>query len=95
MFGQEAVVPAEFMILSLQIALANKLGDMESLRVRLHNLNKLEEKRLFAQWVTEVTQNRRKLWHIKHLKLSRFQLGQLVLKYDRRNEIKPKKFKVR
>ncbi len=44
MFGQEAVVPTEFMIPSLRIALENKLGDMESLRERLHNLNKLEEK---------------------------------------------------
>ena len=54
MFGQEAVVPAEFMIPSLRIALENKLGDMESLRERLHNLNKLEEKRLLAQWAIEV-----------------------------------------
>ena len=44
MFGQEAVVPAEFMILSLRIALENKLGDVKSLRERLCNLNKLEEK---------------------------------------------------
>ena len=61
MFGQEAVVPTEFMIPSLRIALENKLDDVESLRERLNNLNKLEEKRLLAQWATEVTQNRRKV----------------------------------
>ena len=66
MFGQEAVVPPEFMIPSLRIAIENKLGDMESLRERLHNLNKLEEKRLLAQWATEVTQNRHKASHDKH-----------------------------
>ena len=42
-----------------------------------------------------MTQNKCKVWHDKHLKLHRFQPGQLVLKYDRRNEIKPGKFKIR
>lgn len=95
MFGQEVVVPAEFMILSLRIALENKLGDDESLAERLNNLNKLEEKKLLAQWATEVAQNRRKVSHDKHLKFSRFQPGLLVLKYDGHNEIKPGKFKIR
>ena len=48
MSGQEAIVPAEFMVPSLRIALENKLGDMESLRERLYKLNRLEEKRLLA-----------------------------------------------
>ena len=95
MFRHEAMVPTEFMIPSLKIALENKLGVMESSRERLHNLNKLEETRLLAQWATEVTQNRCKVWHDKHLKLNRFQPGQWVLKYDGRNEIKPGKFKVK
>ena len=43
----------------------------------------------------EVTQNRRKAWHDRHLKLNKFQPGQLVLKYDGRNEIKPGKFQVK
>ena len=50
---------------------------------------------MLAQWATEVTQNRRKVWHDKHLKLNRFQPGQWVLKYDGWNEIKAGKFKVR
>ena len=83
------------MIPSLRIALENKLGDIESLRERLHNLNKLEETWLLAQRATEVTQNRHKAWYDKHLKLNRFQPGQWVLKYDRRNEIKSGKFKVK
>ena len=48
-----------------------------------------------AQWATEVTQNRHRAWHDKHLKLNKFQLGQLVLKYNGRNEIKPGKFRVK
>ena len=74
MFGHETVVLAEFMIPSLRIALENKLGDMESLRERLHNLNKLE-KWLLEQWATKVTQNRCKAWHDKHLKPNKFKLG--------------------
>ena len=72
--------PTRFMVPSFE----KKLGD----------LNKLE-KQLLAQWTTEVTQNRRKAWHDKHLKLNKFQPGQWVLRYDGRNEIKPGKFKVK
>ena len=43
----------------------------------------------------EVTQNRRKAWHDKHSKLNKFQLGQLGLKYNGRNEIRPGKFKAK
>ena len=46
MYGQEAVVPTEFMVPSLRIAIENKLGDIESLRERLYNLNKLDEQQL-------------------------------------------------
>ena len=95
MYGQGAVVPIEFMVPSLRIAIENKLGDMESLRERLYNLNKLDEWQLQAQWATKVTQERRKAWHDKHLKLNKFQPGQLVLKYNGQNEITPGKFKVK
>ena len=46
MYGQEAVVSIEFMVPSLTIAIDNKLGDMKSLKERLYNLNKLDERRL-------------------------------------------------
>ncbi|XP_057861572.1 uncharacterized protein LOC131070035 [Cryptomeria japonica] len=71
------------------------MGDMESLRERLYVLNKLDEKIMMAQWAMEAAQQRRKLWHNKHLKRMRFAPGQLVLKYNGRNAIKLGKFKVR
>ena len=46
----------EFMVPSF----GNKLGDMENLRERLYNLNKLDKRRLQAQSATKVTQNRHK-----------------------------------
>ena len=63
--------PTEFLVPSFE----NKLDDMDNLRERSCNLNKLDEQRLQAQWATEVTQNRCKAWHDKHLKLNKFQRG--------------------
>lgn len=83
--------PTEFMVSSFE----NKLGDMESLREGWYNLNKLDKRRVQAQWATKVLQCRRKAWHDRHLRRSRFQPRQLVLKYNGRNEIKPSKFKVK
>lgn len=53
---------------------------------------KLDARRSQAQWATEVTQNRHKVWLDK---LSRFQPGQWVLKYDSRVEMKQERFKAR
>lgn len=57
--------------------------------------NNLYKRQLQAQWATEVTQNRWKIWQEKRLKLNKFQPGQLVLKYSEWNEIKLGKFKVK
>ncbi|XP_057816415.1 uncharacterized protein LOC131029788 [Cryptomeria japonica] len=95
MYGQEVVVPVEFMVPSLRIAIDNRLGDMESLRERLYALNKQDERRTMAQWATETAQQRRKAWHDKHLRRIQFTPGQLVLKFNGRNEIKPSKFRVK
>ena len=83
------------MIPSLQIAIDNKLGDMDSPRERLYNLNKLYEKRAMAQWATDEAQQRTKVWYDKHLCQMKFTPGQLVLKFNGRKEIKPRKFKVK
>ena len=61
MYGQEEVAPAEFMVLNLRIAIDSKVGDMESLRERLSALNKLDEKRVMSQWMTDVVQQQRNL----------------------------------
>ncbi|XP_059076953.1 uncharacterized protein LOC131876154 [Cryptomeria japonica] len=53
MFGQEVVVPVEFMVPSLRITIDNRVGDMESLQEKLYALSKLDEKRMMAQWATK------------------------------------------
>lgn len=50
---------------------------------------------MMAQWAIEAAQQRRKVWHDKHLRQIKFTPGQLLLKLNGRNEIKPGKFKVR
>lgn len=95
MYGQEAMVPAEYTVSSLRVAVENRLGDTESVNARLYGLIKLDERRLMAQWATEVAQRRREHWHDQHLRKANFRSGQLVLKYNGRNELRPGKFKVR
>lgn len=95
MHGQEAVVSAEYIVPNLRIAVDNRLGDEESLKVHLVNLTKLDECRVMAQWVTKVAQHRRKYWHNRCLRWTNFRPGQLVLKYNGRNELQPGKFKIR
>lgn len=65
------------------------------MNARLDGLVKLDEWRLVAQWATEVAQRRRKHWHDQHLRKANFRPGQLVLKYNGQNELRPGKFKVR
>lgn len=67
MYAQEAMVPAEYTVPSLWVAVENRLGDTESMNARLDGLVKLDERRLMAQWATEVAQCRRKHWHDQHL----------------------------
>lgn len=88
------MVPAEYIVPSLRIVVDNRLGDEESLHARLTNLTKLDERRIMAQWATEVAQRWRKYWHDKHLRQTNFHPVQLVLKYNGRNELCPGKLKV-
>ena len=49
---------------------------------------------MMEQWATKIAQNKRKFWHDKHLEIMNFQKGQLVVKYNGKNEVNPGKFKV-
>ena len=83
-YGQEAILPIEFEIPSLRVAIENKLGDEESLRARLTNLEALDEKRREAYLNTLATQNRRKSYYDSKLRPKEFKVGSLVLLYDSR-----------
>jgi len=81
-YGQEALLPIEFEIPSLKVAIENKLGDEESLRVRLTNLEALNEQLREAYLNTLDTQNRRKSYYDSKLRPKEFKVGSLVMLYD-------------
>lgn len=67
-YGLEAVVPLEYQVPSLRVAIEERLGDLDSLQERLNRLNQLEEQRTRALFIQEVVHNRRKVWHDRHIK---------------------------
>lgn len=66
MYGQEIVMPMEYMVPNLRIVVENRLGDTKSLKKQLYQLNKLDKRRIMAQWAMKNMQRQRKYWH-KHL----------------------------
>ena len=88
-YGQEAVVPLEFMVPSLRMAVDYDLDYNEVLRSRLDKLLTLDEHRQRAIWSQQIVQNCRKTWFDKKIKVREFQKGDLVLLYQSR--LGPKK----
>jgi transposase InsO family protein len=62
-YGQEAILPIEFEIPSLRIAIENRLGEDESLKTRLVMLESLDEKRRHAHLQNYAIQVRRKSYY--------------------------------
>ena len=60
-FGIEATLPIEFEVASLRIAVNSRLTDSQSLRIRLTDLEELDERRRMAAQHIEVIQQRRKI----------------------------------
>ena len=83
-YGQEAILPIEFEIPSLRIAIEYRLGDVESLQDRLATLESLDEDRRMALFNTFVAQQRRKSFYDSKLTPKKFNVGDLVLLYDSR-----------
>ena len=62
-YGMEAVMPAEYVLPSLRIALEEILGDEESHKGRFASLEKLSEARQMAIHAMMVEKMRRKAWY--------------------------------
>ena len=67
-YGLEAVVPMEFVVPSLRIAMTEKLLLEDSVQNRLDQLMQLEEDRIQSSYTTSVIRNRRTDWVNRHLK---------------------------
>jgi hypothetical protein len=78
-YGGEAVLPLEVQIACLRVAIQEKLIEVEEIKLRLKELDNLEEKRLHALQNLEAYQARMSRAFDKRLKIRSFKQGDLVL----------------
>lgn len=90
--GIEAVLPIEFEVPSLRIAIDARLTESQSLKARLVELEALDEGRRRAAQHIEAIQRRRKVLFDKRHKVRVLQPGMLVLLQDARKVDFPSKF---
>ena len=92
MYGLEAVLPIEFEIRSLRLAISERLDTSDSLKARLTGLEALNESRQLASQHVEVTQRRRKVAFDKSNKERTLKPGMWVMVQDARRLEFPAKF---
>ena len=92
MYGLEVVLPIEFEIRSLQLAISEQLDTSDSLKARLKGLEALNESRQLASQHVEVTQRRRKVAFDKSNKEQTLKPGMWVMVQDARRLEFPAKF---
>jgi hypothetical protein len=91
-YGIEAVLPIEFEIPSLRVAINTRLTDSQSLKTRLLMLESLDESRRRSAQHIEAIQRRRKVLFDRKHKKRVLQPGMLVLLQDARKLDFPSKF---
>ena len=91
-YGQEAVMPMEYVVPSLKIATLTDMADEETVNGILLHLVGLEEDRFIVAFHQQVHKAREKAWHDKHIKHKTFKIRDLVLLYDSKFAKFPGKF---
>ena len=76
-------MPMEYILPSLRIAQIKEMADTYMMNERLAQLLNLEEDRFIAGFHQKVQKAREKAWHDRHIKNTIFQVGDLMLLYDR------------
>ena len=82
-YGVEVVLPLERQIPSLRIAIQEGLSNEDNVRLRLEELEALDEKRLEAQQCLECYQARISRTFNKKVRPRSFQVGDLILAIQR------------
>ena len=80
-YGEEAVIPMEYIVPSLKISAFTEMDDPAILNERLAKILELEEDRFIAGFQQQVQKTREKAWHDRHIKKNHFQNGDLMLLY--------------
>jgi hypothetical protein len=66
-YGQEAVVPLEFLVPSLRVATITKITERGAVKESLNQLMEMEEDRILEIFHQEVWKERDKAWHDRHV----------------------------
>jgi hypothetical protein len=93
-YGQEVMMPMEFILPSLHIAVINDLSNSCAIEERLAQLVYPEEDRFVAGLQQQVQKAREKDRHDRDIKKKKFQVGDLVLLYDSKFMQHPGKFRM-
>ena len=67
-YGQEAIIPMEYIIPSLCIFAVTGRDDVDALEERIIQLIQLEEDHFIAGFHQQVEKDRQKAWHDRHIK---------------------------
>ena len=92
MYGQEVVVPLEFLVPSLRVETITNMTEQGEVQEMLSQMMEMEEDRILAIFHQEVQKERDKAWHERHIKMNSFKEGDLVLVYDSKFLQHPEKF---
>eukprot|EP00253_Pinus_taeda_P005736 PITA_05736 len=93
-YGMEAVMPMEYIVPSLRVAVLTGMTDYEALEEWLMQLEELEEEGFLVAFHEQVQKQREKAWYNHHIRLCTFKRNDLVLLYDSKFEKFPGKFKM-
>eukprot|EP00253_Pinus_taeda_P014337 PITA_14337 len=93
-YGIEAVMPMEYIVPSLCIAMFIGIVDHGALEERLAQLTELEEDKFLARFHQQVQKERKKSWHDRHIKMHTFKVNNLILLYDNNFDKSPRKFQL-
>jgi hypothetical protein len=81
-YGQESMVPLEFMVPSLDVEAITIMIERGTIHERLSQLMEMEEDMILVEFHQEVQKERNKYWDDKHIKNKIFKEGYLDLLYD-------------
>jgi hypothetical protein len=84
-YGQEEVVPLEFLVPSLCVTTITNMTDRGTIHERLNQLMIMEEDRILVGFHQEVQKAGDEAWDDRHIKRKNFKEGDLVLMYENKS----------
>jgi hypothetical protein len=93
-YGQEAVVPLEFIVPILRVATITQMIERGTVQERLNHLMTMEEERILEGFNQKFQKERDKYFHDRHIKKKTFKEGDLILMYDNKSFQHPGKIRM-